>query len=35
MIDQVVGESSTSEVAFDGNSFTSTTEDGIVSTCKR
>ncbi|MEY4784690.1 MAG: hypothetical protein RIR41_2625 [Pseudomonadota bacterium] len=35
MIDQVVGESSTSTVAFGENSFTSTTEDGIVSTCKR
>ncbi len=35
MIDGVVGESSTSTIAFGENSFTSTTEDGIVSTCKR
>ena len=35
MIDQVVGESSTSTVVFGANSYTSTTDDGIVSTCKR
>lgn len=35
MIDGVVGESSTTTVTFGDNSFVSTTEDGIVTTCKR
>jgi hypothetical protein len=35
MIDGVVGESSTTTVTFGENSFVSTTEDGIVTTCKR
>lgn len=35
MIDGVVGQSSTTTVAFGEDSFTSTTEEGIVTTCKR
>lgn len=35
MIDGVVGESSTTTVVFGENSFVSTTEEGIVTTCKR
>jgi len=35
MIDGVVGESSTTAVTFGENSFVSTTEDGIVTTCER
>lgn len=35
MVDGVVGQSSTTTVAFGDNSFTSTTEEGIVTTCKR
>jgi hypothetical protein len=35
MIDQVVGESSTTTVVFGENSFVSTTEEGIATTCKR
>jgi hypothetical protein len=35
MIDAVVGQSSTTTVVFGDNSFVSTTEEGIVTTCKR
>jgi hypothetical protein len=35
MIDGVVGEFSTTTVTFGENSFVSTTEDGIVTTCER
>jgi hypothetical protein len=35
MIDGVVGESSTSTVVFGEGSFVSTTDDDIVTTCKR
>jgi len=35
MVDGVVGESSTTTVTFGENSFVSTTEEGIVTTCKR
>ncbi len=35
MVDGVVGQSSTTTVAFGDNSFVSTTEEGIVTTCKR
>jgi hypothetical protein len=35
MIDGVVGQSSTTTVEFGDNSFVSTTEEGIVTTCKR
>lgn len=35
MIDAVVGQSSTSTIAFGEKSFVSTTDKGIVTTCKR
>lgn len=35
MVDGVVGESSTTTVEFADNAFVSTTEEGIVTTCKR
>lgn len=35
MIDGVVGQSSTTTVVFGDNSFVSTTEEGIVTNCKR
>lgn len=35
MVDGVVGQSSTTMVEFGDNSFVSTTEEGIVTTCKR
>lgn len=35
MIDSVVGESSTSTIVFGDNAFTSTTDENIVTTCKR
>lgn len=35
MIDEVVGQSSTTTVVFGDNSFTSTTEEDIVTTCRR
>jgi hypothetical protein len=35
MIDGVVGQSSTTTVVFGDSAFTSTTEEGLVTTCKR